>query len=147
MTLAIILGLPNRCTAFWCSPARPRRCDSPELLSLRWADMEWEQSRIAVSKRWSKGKDGPTKTRKSEGHIPMHPILAVYLNEWRDHTPYAKDTDFLFPSLKAEGKVPLSPAVFLADHLRRQPKRHELSLRTAKGLECTICGIPFQAGW
>jgi integrase len=40
------------------------------------------------------------------------------LREWHDQTPYAKDTDFLFPSLKAEGRVPVSPAVFVADHLR-----------------------------
>ena len=99
-----------------------------ELLALRWADLQWEQSRIAVTKRWSKGKDGPTKTRKSEGHVPLHPILAVYLKEWRDHTPYAKDTDFLFPSLKAEGKVPLSPAVFVADHLRPAAKAAGLEI-------------------
>ena len=59
-----------------------------------------------------------TKTRKSEGHVPLHPALAEYLREWHDQTPYAKDTDFLFPSLKAEGRVPVSPAVFVADHLR-----------------------------
>jgi integrase len=33
-------------------------------------------------------------------------------------TPYAKDTDFVFPSLKAQGKVPLSGSVFVCDHLR-----------------------------
>jgi integrase len=89
-----------------------------ELLALRWGDVLWEQAKIAVSKRWSAGKDGPTKTRKSEGHVPLHPVLAYQLKEWRAETPYAKDTDFLFPSLKAAGRVPISPAVFVADHLR-----------------------------
>jgi hypothetical protein len=37
--------------------------------------------------------------------------------EWHAQTPYVKATDFIFPSLKAEGRVPLSPAVFVADHL------------------------------
>ena len=32
-------------------------------------------------------------------------------------TPCAKETDFVFPSLKSEGRVPLSPAIFVADHL------------------------------
>jgi integrase len=50
--------------------------------------------------------------------FPCTPALAEYLNEWHDQTPYAKDTDSLFPSLKAEGRVPVSPAVFVADHLR-----------------------------
>jgi len=38
--------------------------------------------------------------------------------EWRGQTAHAADIDFVFPSLKAEGRVPLSPAVFVADHLR-----------------------------
>jgi len=66
----------------------------------------------------SRGKDGPTKTRKSEGHVPLHPALAYQLKEWHAQTPYARPTDFIFPSLKAEGCVPVSPAVFVADHLR-----------------------------
>ena len=41
-----------------------------------------------------------------------------YLQAWHEQTPYAKETDFVFPSLKAEGRVPISPAVFVADHLR-----------------------------
>ena len=75
-----------------------------------------------ISKRWSRGKDGPTKSRKSEGHVPLHPVLAYHLKEWHAQTPYAKETDFVFPSLKAEGRVPMSPAVFVADHLRPAAK-------------------------
>jgi integrase len=78
----------------------------------------WEEAKIAITKRWSRGKDGPTKTRKAEGHVPLHPVLACQLMEWHAQTPYAKAMDFIFPSLKAEGRVPLSPAVFDADHLR-----------------------------
>lgn len=127
-TLAIIMSLPNplhRILVLTCAATALR---FSELLSLRWADVQWEESRIAITKRWSRGKDGPTKTRKSEGHVPLHPILAVYLKEWRDHAPYAKDGDFLFPSLKAEGRVPLSPAVFVADHLRPAAKAAGIAL-------------------
>ncbi len=127
-TLAIIMALRNpvhRILVLTCAATALR---FSELLSLRWADVLWEQSRIAVTKRWSKGKDGPTKTRKSEGHVPLHPVLAVYLREWHDHTPYAKDPDFLFPSFKAAGKAPLSPAVFVADHLRPAAKKAGLAI-------------------
>jgi len=89
---------------------------------IRLADVLWEQAKIAISKRWSRGKDGPTKSRKSEGHVPLHPILAYHLKEWHARTPYAKETDFVFPSLKAEGRVPMSPAIFVADHLRPAAK-------------------------
>jgi hypothetical protein len=33
-------------------------------------------------------------------------------------TPYGKETDFVFPSLKAKGKMPLYASTFVADHLR-----------------------------
>jgi integrase len=117
-TLAIIQSLPNalhRILVLTCAATALR---FSELLSLRWSDVLWEQAKIAITKRWSVGKDGPTKTRKAEGHVPLHPALAFHLMEWRAQTPYGKETDFLFPSLKAEGRVPLSPAVFVADHLR-----------------------------
>ena len=93
-----------------------------------WADVLWEQSKIAVTKRWSRGKDGPTKSRKSEGHAPLHPALAHHLREWHAQTPYAKEADFVFPSIKAEGRVPLSPAVFVADHLRPAAKAAGLQI-------------------
>ena len=127
-TFAIIMALPNplhRILVLTCAATALR---FSELLALRWADLLWEEARITVSKRWSKGKDGPTKTRKSEGHVPLHPMLAVYLKEWRAHTPYAKDDDFVFPSLKGGGKVPVSPAVFVADHLRPAAKAAGLEI-------------------
>jgi integrase len=99
-----------------------------ELLALRWADVLWEENRIAVTKRWWRGNDGPTKTRRSEGYVPMHPALAQFLQAWRQETPFAKGTDFLFPSLKAEGKVPITPAVFVADHLRPAAKAAGLQI-------------------
>lgn len=117
-TLTIIQSLLNplhRILTLTCAATALR---SSELLALRWSDVLWEQERIAVTKRWSRGKDGPTKTRKSEGYVPLHCTLAEYLKEWQALTPYAQDTDFLFPSLKANGRVPVSPAIFLADHLR-----------------------------
>jgi integrase len=117
-TLAIIQSLPNvlhRILVLTCAATALR---FSELLSLRWSDVLWEHAKIAITKRWSRGKDGPTKTRKAEGHVPLHPALAYHLKEWHAQTPFAKETDFIFPSLKKEGRVPLSPAVFVADHLR-----------------------------
>ncbi|HEX8801603.1 MAG TPA: site-specific integrase [Terriglobales bacterium] len=93
-----------------------------ELLALRWADVLWDDGKVAITKRWSRGKDGPTKNRRSEGYVPMHPALAQFLLAWKEQTPYAKETDFIFPSLKAQGVVPVSPAVFVADHLRPAAK-------------------------
>lgn len=89
-----------------------------EILALRWSDIRWSEERIRVSKRWAKDKDGETKNEASDGYEPMHSVLADHLQGWHSHTPYAKDTDFVFPSLEARGKVPLSGSVFVCDHLR-----------------------------
>ena len=127
-TLAILQSLPNplhRILVLTCAATALR---SSELLALRWGDVLWEQERIAVSKRWSRGKDGPTKSRKSEGHVPLHRALAYHLRQWHARTPYANATDFVFPSLKAEGRVPLSPAVFVADYLRPAAKTAGLQI-------------------
>lgn len=117
-TLAIIKALPfllHSTLVLTCAATALR---ASEILSLRWADILWNESRIRVSKRWAKGEDGETKTEASDGYVPLHPLLADALRRWREQTPYAKETDFVFPSLKAKGKLPLYASTFVADYLR-----------------------------
>lgn len=59
------------------------------------------------------------KTKDGDGYVPLHLRLARYLQAWRARTPYGKDADFAFPSLKTDGKVPLSRGIFVADYLRK----------------------------
>jgi integrase len=90
-----------------------------EILSLRWSDIWWMENRIRVSKRWAHGGgDGDTKTEASDGYVAMHPVLAHHLSQWHCETPYSKQTDFVFASLKMRGSVPLSACSFVKDHLR-----------------------------
>ena len=63
-----------------------------------------------------------TKTEASDGYVPLHPLLAERLKDWHTQTPHAKAKDFVFPSLTAEGKVPLSSCSFVKDHLRPAAK-------------------------
>jgi len=117
-TLAILRGLPkpqHHTLVLTCAATALR---ASEILALRWSDILWDGGRIRVSKRWARGKDGDTKTVASDGYVPLHSVLAAHLREWQTQTHYPKDTDFVFPSLKAHGRVPLSAAVFVADHLR-----------------------------
>ena len=94
-----------------------------EMLALRWSDLLWEEGRIRISKRWANGEDGETKTESSNGYVPLHTVLARFLRAWRAQTPFASDGDFVFPSLKAAGRVPLSASIFVADHLRPAAKK------------------------
>jgi integrase len=89
-----------------------------EILSLRWSDFLWAEERIRVSKRWAKGADGETKTDASDGYVPLHPLLAERLREWQRQTPHAEAADFVFPSLRSFGKIPLYASTFVADYLR-----------------------------
>ncbi len=134
---------------------------SSEILALRWADILWNEEKIRVSKRWSDGREGPTKTDASDGYVPLHPLLARHLQDWLERTPYASATDFVFPSYRRGGRVPLSASIFVADHLRPaaiavgvsiQPSqrfglhnlRHSLStflVNTAKVQAKTVQGI------
>ena len=51
-------------------------------------------------------------------HQGHHPVLAGHLRAWQRQTPHADETDFVFPSMRARGRKPLSSSVFVADHLR-----------------------------
>lgn len=88
----------------------------------------WDEERIGVSKRWSGGKDGATKTEASDGYVPLHSLLATHLRVWHQRTPYGENTDFVFPSLKAHGRVPLSASIFVAKHLRPAAKAAGVSI-------------------
>jgi integrase len=93
------------------------------MLALRWSDILWNEGRIRISKRWANGEDGETKTESSNGYVPLHTVLARFLRAWRAQTAFGSDGDFVFPSLKAAGRVPLSASVFVADHLRLAAKK------------------------
>jgi integrase len=96
---------------------------SSEVLSLRWADILWEERKIRIVKSLKKtGVDGSTKTPSSERDVPMGRVLAHYLHEWHKQTPYAKPTDFVFPSMNRSGRVPICSSVFCADYLRPAAK-------------------------
>ena len=97
---------------------------SSEVLALRWADILWEERKIRIIKSRKKtGVDGDTKTPDSERDSPMGRVLTHYLREWHKQTPYAKPTDFVFPSITESGRVPICASVFCADHLRPAAKK------------------------
>jgi integrase len=89
-----------------------------EVIALRWVDIMWSENRIKVNKRWRKGRDGKPKTAASDSTVALGSILAHYLRRWKEASPYAADTDFVFPSIKMEGAVPVCTSVFVRNYLR-----------------------------
>ena len=90
-----------------------------EVIALRWADILWDENEIRVSKRWRKGKDGETKTIASDSTVALGSILAHYLRVWKEASPYIADTDFVFPSRRKNGSVPVCASVFVRNYLRK----------------------------
>lgn len=92
---------------------------SSELVSLRWSDVDWEGRLIRIEKaRKKSGVDGDTKTESSERNAGIGRVLMHYLRGWRKQTPYGKQKDFMFPSLKMGGAVPIRSSAFVKNHLR-----------------------------
>ena len=56
-------------------------------------------------------------------------MLACFLREWRVQTPYAASEDFVFPSFRAKGRLPLSASIFVADHLRPATRKAGICIR------------------
>jgi integrase len=90
-----------------------------EVTALRWADIRWNECHIRVNKRWRYGRDGKPKTEASDATVPLSPLLAHELLTWKGLSPYTADTDFVFPSLKMEGRVPVCTSVFVRNYLRK----------------------------
>ena len=121
-TLAILKSLPSPLHFALVLTCAATALRSSEILAVRWCDILWGEGRIRVSKRWAKGEDGETKTDASNGYVPLHPVLAGHLRAWQRQTPYAKSTDFVFPSMRAKGRKPLYASSFVADYLRPAAK-------------------------
>jgi integrase len=93
-TLAILNKLTNPLHYMLVLTCAATALRASEIVSLRWSDILWNDGQIRISKRWAKGEDGETKTAASNGYVPMHPVLAEYLKEWRAQSPYSKVDDF-----------------------------------------------------
>jgi len=122
-TVSILKSLPSPLHYTLVLTCAATALRSSEILALRWSDVLWGEGRIRISKRWAKGEDGETKTDASDGYVPLHPVLAGHLRVWLKQTLHAKDTDFVFPSMRTEGRTPLCSSVFVADYLRPAAKK------------------------
>jgi integrase len=122
-TLAILKSLASMLHFTLVLTCAATALRSSEILALRWKDILWAEGRIRISKRWAKGEDGETKTDASDGYVPLHPVLATYLHAWQRESPHAKADDFVFPSIKEEGRKPLYASSFVADYLRPAAKK------------------------
>jgi integrase len=94
-----------------------------ELIALTWQDVDFKTLQVQVKRACVNGHVGETKTRASAKPVPLHPSVAYALEEWKAVTLFSGPTDFLFPSTRSNGKVPVWPDTLLKKVIRPAAKR------------------------
>jgi integrase len=89
-----------------------------EACGLKWRDIDWAMNQIRIERRWTAADLDEPKTKRSKAPVPLHPVLAYFLVQWRSITPYGGDDDWVFPSFKMSGTIPMCAGIFVTDYLR-----------------------------
>ncbi len=89
-----------------------------ELVALTWRNVDRVLMQVNVLRSCVRGRFGDTKTEASRKPVPLHPAVIDCLYAWREISPYGEDDDFLFPSVRKEGKQPVTPDMVLKRVIR-----------------------------
>ena len=77
-----------------------------ELSGLRWEDISFEEKVLTPRRSIVKQRIGKVKTEASKKSIPLDDVLIEDLLAWRQQTPYAADSDYVFASSRMRGTQP-----------------------------------------
>jgi len=77
-----------------------------ELSGVRWEDICFEDKVLIPKRSIVKQRIGKVKTEASKKSIPLDDVLIEEVLAWRQETPYAHDSDYVFASTKMRGKQP-----------------------------------------
>src|SRR5215471_15620592 len=72
---------------------------------------------------------GPCKTESSQKPVPVHPLMADTLTEWREHCAYTKPDDWVFAGRRHRGRRPYWGQAILRNMFARL--RNALEFRNA----------------
>lgn len=89
-----------------------------EMIALTWTNVNMLTLEVNVLRSCVRNRFGNTKTESSRRPVPLHPFVLSALMEWREQSLYKSDADFLFPSVRLNGKKPLSPDSLLKRSIR-----------------------------
>jgi integrase len=89
-----------------------------ECLGLQWADVDYDCQQISIRRSWTGGKVGKPKSAASKAPVPLVPLLAGFIREWQQETPYSQPADWMFASTRLKGKQPRVANMLVEDYLR-----------------------------
>lgn len=101
-----------------------------EMFALRWSDVDFKNMEVAVTRSCVRNRFGKVKTDASGRPVPLHYSVYALLMDWRRESPYRKDEDFLFPSVRLNGDKPLTPDMVLKKIIRPALKRAGVTGKT-----------------
>ncbi len=106
---------PERTLTLLASATGPR---ISECLGLQWQDVSFERSEIQVRRTWTCGRIGLPKSKASHAPVPLHPLLAGFMEAWKSTSPYSQPSDWVFASFRCRGRKPRAANMLVEDHLR-----------------------------
>jgi integrase len=97
-----------------------------ELVGLQWGDFDWDGSKVSVQRAVVAGRVDRVKTKYSRKRIPLDPVLAGLLLNWKNRSQFNRDSDWVFASPHQAGKLPYRPWGIQQRHLQPAGARAQL---------------------
>jgi integrase len=94
-----------------------------ELFGLRWGDIDFAEGSMSVTRSIVYGVVGSCKTESSQKPVPLHPLLAEALSQWREQCAYTKPDDWVFASKRYRGRRPYWGQAILRKYVRPVAQR------------------------
>jgi len=79
-----------------------------ECLALKWSDVDWLRSRLQVDRAIVRQRVGDVKTIYSGRGMSIDAEMLAALQNWRQTTQFASETDWIFASPVQLGRLPVS---------------------------------------
>lgn len=89
-----------------------------EIRGLRWSDVDFEAAWLHLRRGLARKDETKLKTKASRKSVPMISELVSTLAQWRQHTPYPMDDDWVFASPFTNGERPYWADSALQDHIQ-----------------------------
>ena len=128
-TLIVHVKEPCR-TAVILAISTGLRCS--EVFALKWLDFDWDQLTVLVRRAIVDGVVGDVKTKYSRSGLPLDPMLAEILFNWKRASQFAGESDWVFASAQKAGELPLRATSML-----------ETQIKPA----ATMAGLGDEVGW
>jgi integrase len=79
-----------------------------EALALKWSDVDWLNGTLLIERGIVRQRVGNVKTAESEQKVSVDPEMLAAMNSWRQTTPFADESDWIFGSPAQIGRLPVS---------------------------------------